>query len=168
MRRYRTTLRIGGWVFVACVLLCGLAVGYPGGLAAVADDLTNYEQNTTALADQQAEHKEIQSAVGAAQDRHQFKLDLCDQLARGTIPLTDAADHYLRAMSDNPTLLDRFRDAMPGQTDEERMAVNLVREVFALKHLSADSQQALLAQFRQAFGSDYPLPVPTTSDSAQP
>ncbi len=155
-------------MFVACLLLSGLAVGYPGGLPAVADDLVHYGQNSADLADSQAAHREIHSAVGVARDRFQFKQDLCDQLARGTLPLTVAADLYLRAVSDDPDLLDRFREAMPGSSDEERTAVNLVRDVLAQRHLSADDQRALLAQFRQAFGHEYPLVVPAVRASADP
>jgi hypothetical protein len=155
-------------VFVSCVLLSGLAVGYPGGLAAVADDLTNYGRHSADLADQQAEHKEIQSAVVAARERHQFKTDLCAQVARGTLPLPAAADHYLMTVADEPVILDRFREALPGDTDQERMAVNLVREVFNQHPLSADERRELLAQFRQSFGNDYPLALPAAAASADP
>jgi hypothetical protein len=155
-------------VFVSCLLLSGLAVGYPGGLPAVADDLVNYGQNSADLADGQSAHQEIHAAVGATRDRYQFKQDLCDQLARGTLPLTAAADLYLRTLADDADMLERFREALPGATDEERMAVNLVREVFAQRDLSADDRQALLGQFRQAFGTEYPLAVPAVRASADP
>jgi hypothetical protein len=145
-----------------------LVVGYPGGLPAVADDLINYRQNSADLAENQEELQHIQSAVGMARDRYQFKQELCDQLARGTLPLTAAADHYRRALSDTPDLLERFREAIPGGTDDERMAVNLIRDVFAQHRLSADDQQALLGQFRRAYGHEYPFAVPTVRTSADP
>jgi hypothetical protein len=82
------------------------------------------------------------------------------------VPLAGAADAYLQAVQAEPQLLPRFRDAVPASNDEELMAINLLRDVFAVLPVTEDRRQALLEQFRTTYGTDYPLPVPTARTSA--
>jgi hypothetical protein len=166
MRRHRRALRIGGWAFVGIAAFGGLALCHPGGPGGLVSDVANYQQNNEDLADSQQKLRQLESATFGAHDRLRLKHELRDQLAQGTVPLAGAADAYLQAVSAEPALLPRFRDAVPSSNDQELMAINLLREVFNVLPVPEHRQLALLEQFRTTYGTDYPLPVPPARTSA--
>jgi hypothetical protein len=161
----RRALRVGGWALVLSVTICGLGFTYPGGPTGLLHDVREYGRNSDALAANAEAERDIDSARAAAADRQQMKADFRGQLARGTMPLSVAADEYLWAVAADPALLERFRVATPAATDEERVAINLVRDVFLTTPLTGDDQRRLLAEFRTAYQTDYPLPVPPPVDA---
>lgn len=164
----RRILRIGGWVVVSCVLLVGAASAYPNGPTGLFDDLTGYQQNSERLADGLRTEQGIDSAIESAQERYRLKYELRQAIAHGDMRVKDAADIFLQTVATDPELLARYRYAIPADTDEARVAVTLLRDLFATVPLSTAEQQSLLDQYHTAFGSDYPLPVspPTSSRSA--
>lgn len=171
----RRALRIGGWVLVSSVAVCGLSFTYPGGPTELLHDVQDYERNSDDLAASSETARDLDSARVAAADRQQMKADFRGHLARGTMALSEAADEYLWSVAADPALLERFRVAMPtATTDEERVAINLIRDVFITTPMTDGHQQRLLAEFRTAYHADYPLPVPppidarTSSDAARP
>lgn len=161
----RRILRIGGWVFVSCVLLAGATAAYPSGPTGLFNDVTGYQQNSESLADGLRTEKEIDSAIVAAAERQRLKVELRGAVARGEIRLADAAGVYLQSLASEPELLARFHHAIPASTDEARVAVTLLRDLFVTTSLSATEQQDLLNQYRTTYGSDYPLSVPPPVDS---
>lgn len=161
----RRILRIGGWVFVSCALLVGATAAYPNGPTGLFADVTGYQQNNEWLTDGLRTEKEIDSAIVAAAERQRLKVELRGAVARGEIRLADAASVYLQSVASEPDLMERFRFAIPVGTDESRVASTLLRDLFVTTSLSAVEQQNLLNQYRTAYGSDYPLPVPTSVDS---
>lgn len=156
----RRILRIGGWVVVSCALLVGASAAYPNGPTGLLNDVTGYQQNSEQLADGLRTEKHIDSAMESAQDRHRLKGELRGSIAHGEMPLKDAADIFLQVVVAEPELLARYRAAIPADTDEARVAVTLLRDLFATTPLSTTERHALLDQYRTAYGSDYPLPVP--------
>lgn len=166
MRRHQRALRIGGWAFVVSAAVGGLALCHPGGPAALYADVANYQQNTQDLADTRETSRHLETATSDAHDRWRLKRELQDQLAQGSVPLSGAADAYLQAVLAEPELLPRFRDAVPAANDQELMAVNLLRDVFAVLPVTEDRRHSLLEQFRTTYGTDYPLPVPPARTSA--
>jgi len=159
MRR-RRILRIGGWVVVSCALLGGAAAAYPSGPVGLFHDLTDYTKNSDQLIDGQRAERKIDTAIEAAMDRRRLKEELRETIAEGGIGLKAAAVEYLQAIIDEPELMARYRYAIPEGTDEARVAVTLVRDVFATVPLTAREQQGLLDQYHAAYGTRYPLPVP--------
>jgi hypothetical protein len=158
----RTVLRVGGWSFVAVAAALGLGAFYPGGLPNLAGDLCDYNRHQAELVEEQRTAKEIDSALASQNERYELLVQLRSGLATGRVRLPIAADEYLTAVSANPDLLVQYRYNVPGRSDQERMAVVLLRDLFTNSSLPSDEQARILHQFHTTYSVSYPLPLPAT------
>jgi hypothetical protein len=159
----RTVLRVGGWSFVAVVAVLGLGAFYPGGLPTLAGDLSDYNRHHAELVEEQKTRMVIDSALASRYERYELLVQLRGGLATGSVRLPLAADEYLTSVSASPDLLLQYRYNVPGRSDQERMAVVLLRDLFANTLLSSDQQAQLLHQFHTTYAVSYPLPLPVAT-----
>ena len=158
--------RAGAWVVVSLLGVVGILATYPGGVAELFRDLREYRQNAERVRHGDQETREIADRFAVQYDRDQLKVQLRGQLARQEVAIADAADQYLQAMEAAPHLLSPFRRSLPGESDQERAAVLLLREVFDTQPLAWPEQRILLDQFQSRYGSQYPYPLPDLSAGA--
>lgn len=155
--------RAGAWVFVSLLGVGAMAASYPGGAAELVSDLRDYGTNAERVKQGDLAKRDILDRFAMQNDREELKAQLRGQLARGEVSLSVAADRYAQSLAADPHLLPLFRRAIPGSTDEERVAASLIREVLDLQMVSWNGQKSLLDQFHSEYGSEYPFPVPTLS-----
>lgn len=155
--------RAGAWAFVSLIGVGALLATYPGGAADLFRDLRDYTTNAERVNQGDLAKRDIDAQFALQNDREELKSQLRGQLARGEMTLAEAAELYSQALAAEPHLLAPFRRAMPGNSDEERAAANLIREVVTHQLVSVESRYGLLEQFQSRYGAAYPLELPNLS-----
>lgn len=155
--------RAGAWTFVSLLGISGLLATYPGGAVELVRDLRDYLANAERVKEGDLVKKDIFARFALQHDREELKQQLRGQLARGEVSLGEAARWYQQSLATEPHLLELFRRGTPGNTDEERAAANLIREVLAFQPISEENRLALLEQFESRYGTTYPFELPHLS-----
>ncbi|MCU0706270.1 MAG: hypothetical protein MUF18_20090 [Fimbriiglobus sp.] len=156
--QYRTCLRVGGCILVGGVVFAGTDATYPGGAQRLVADVRDYSYHSQDLAESTQHGERLSAKVDRTNDRILLKQEICRQLAGGLIRLDQAAETYLLMLGEDPRLLERFREVLPGESDVERVAVSILRDVLATSPSNSTNRQSLLDQFRVTYGRDYPSP----------